>query len=507
MKNQLVRKSLFTFITICEALLLISSFFLFYTCPDHAEHLFSSWLIWNGEVPYRDFFEHHNPLLWYLLAPIVGLMVNNALILYVSRVLCGLMWGVIFWGLYRLGRDFLKLNKTCFGVALCCYFAFLDSYYIFWELRPDFLMLGCFIWGLYFGCRFLKMQKQRDLTLCFGLFAISFLFLQKVLVLLIPILGYGLYLLMKKRITMVQIGWACLPAGGVILLFFGYLYAENAINIYWLLNFDLNAQMMKLHGINNLSVYAYWLPIAGLFGLRYFLKENNPYRNLLVIIWIWDIVSKGIFGASYVHYFIFSNLIAGMIFSHFIVNHLEKKIALLVLICYFLVACDGIRNIRSNRNFYAYYQMHKMIMAESNSGQPLINGVYTFINLYGKRTGYYWFGYGDVAPVAQFLYGIDRQPDIEQMIVTYKPKFEVYQPYPNLIYQKQITSEKLRSRQEEHLKNMVREIALKHELGADETEKFVTYMAKPFFYGFNPYYQYYGSLIKTPFDVLVKRGD
>ena len=68
---------------IIELFLIGRTFYFHYCCIDHAEHLHSSWLVWQGKIPYRDFFEHHNPLMWYILAPIVGLFYNNALILYV----------------------------------------------------------------------------------------------------------------------------------------------------------------------------------------------------------------------------------------------------------------------------------------------------------------------------------------------------------------------------------------------------------------------------------------
>ena len=39
---------------------------------DTLEHVHSSWLVWSGKIPYKDFFQHHNPLLWYVGAPLVG---------------------------------------------------------------------------------------------------------------------------------------------------------------------------------------------------------------------------------------------------------------------------------------------------------------------------------------------------------------------------------------------------------------------------------------------------
>ena len=40
---------------------------------DTLEHIHCSWLVYANFVPYKDFFQHHNPLLWYMFAPFVGL--------------------------------------------------------------------------------------------------------------------------------------------------------------------------------------------------------------------------------------------------------------------------------------------------------------------------------------------------------------------------------------------------------------------------------------------------
>ena len=44
---------------------------------DNIEHLNASWLIWQGYMPYKDFFQHHNPLLWYIFAPLIGKITNQ----------------------------------------------------------------------------------------------------------------------------------------------------------------------------------------------------------------------------------------------------------------------------------------------------------------------------------------------------------------------------------------------------------------------------------------------
>ena len=58
---------------------------------DEVSHLHCSWLIFHGLVPYRDFWQDHSPLLWYLLAPAVAQFHSPAVLIF-SRALAGLLF-------------------------------------------------------------------------------------------------------------------------------------------------------------------------------------------------------------------------------------------------------------------------------------------------------------------------------------------------------------------------------------------------------------------------------
>ena len=53
---------------------------------DELEHVHSAWYVLNGALPYVDFFEHHHPLLWYLLAPALALTGESANAVVVLRL-------------------------------------------------------------------------------------------------------------------------------------------------------------------------------------------------------------------------------------------------------------------------------------------------------------------------------------------------------------------------------------------------------------------------------------
>ena len=123
------------------------AFYYHYMCMDHAEHIHAAWLVWQGQVPYRDFFEHHNPLFWYVLAPFVAAFYKNALVLYAARVVSLGFYIFMLAGFYKLCREFLAVSKTVFGLALLLYFLVYDNYYLLFELQPDAAMWGCFSGG------------------------------------------------------------------------------------------------------------------------------------------------------------------------------------------------------------------------------------------------------------------------------------------------------------------------------------------------------------------------
>ena len=70
--KKIVYSTLGIYITFCILLLVWVVVYSGSGDGDTLEHVHSSWLIYSKKVPYKDFFQHHNPLLWYLAAPVVG---------------------------------------------------------------------------------------------------------------------------------------------------------------------------------------------------------------------------------------------------------------------------------------------------------------------------------------------------------------------------------------------------------------------------------------------------
>ncbi len=144
---------------------------------DELEHLRGAFCVFKGWLPYRDFFEHHNPLIYYLLAPLYSLGENISIIFF-SRSLMLLITGVIFLLVFKLARKcFAPVIGWISIIWLCYVFMFFEKSL---ETRPDLPALACFLLGLW---TLFDLSGKRPLTkaLTAGFcFSLAFLFTQKI---------------------------------------------------------------------------------------------------------------------------------------------------------------------------------------------------------------------------------------------------------------------------------------------------------------------------------------
>lgn len=414
-------------------------FYYHYMCMDHAEHIHASWLVWQGQVPYRDFFEHHNPLLWYIFAPITAIFYKSAIILYVSRVFTFLCYFVAAWGLSNICRDFLNISRTKFLLALMVFCLPYDNYYLLFELQPDALMWTFFFWGFWFFLRYLHQnpnQKSRELNFAFVLFMLSFLVLQKIIVILGILGGYTLFLLYRRKLFWTPVLYALIFPSIMALIFMAYLYYTNSWVLYFLFNYDLNYWMQGFMG--DAKILQNWLiigalPVLAIFSLHHFLEKENFYRNLLCAVMFLEFIQKMIVGAPYVQYFIFSNIISALIIADFVVDKIYNRYIKILLVGGVAAFIGLLAFNPPNTQYPRYYNVQNFIAQNSREDEPIINAVYFFFNLYGRNPSYYWFGYGNVARVAHYLYDVDQGFELNAAIRENLPMFVYVTEYINLL--------------------------------------------------------------------------
>ena len=104
---------------------------------DELEHLRNSYLISIGYIPYRDFFEHHNPLLWIIFSPLFKILpLNVTLYFYIARFTALICSAISLYFGYLIVKRFLK-SAEIFGYFVVFLFIFYPSWYCFSVFKPD----------------------------------------------------------------------------------------------------------------------------------------------------------------------------------------------------------------------------------------------------------------------------------------------------------------------------------------------------------------------------------
>ena len=209
---------------------------------DEVEHVHSAWHVLNGALPYVDFFEHHHPLLWYVLAPVLAVTGESARAVIGLRVVFFLVTPAIAWATYRLARE----CRASPGAAWLSVFVLLSTttfVYVAVAIRPDVpqTLFGV-VSALYFA-RMLRTGSGRDAALSGFFGAVAFLFLQKAILLLalypVPFVLFAARRQLPWRVGLYLIGAfaaACVP-------FAAFLLATGSFDEYLVTNWLMNARV------------------------------------------------------------------------------------------------------------------------------------------------------------------------------------------------------------------------------------------------------------------------
>lgn len=103
--------------------------------PDETQHLHATWAVAQGQLPYRDFWENHTPLLYYCLSPLILLLDEGGQIIFIAR---GIMFLLVLGILYAT----YKIAKICYGTQVAILGVLLLTYMVIFtvmaiETRPD----------------------------------------------------------------------------------------------------------------------------------------------------------------------------------------------------------------------------------------------------------------------------------------------------------------------------------------------------------------------------------
>ena len=400
---------------------------------DNIEHIHSSFMIAIGQVPYRDFFQHHNPLLWYLFAPLVKIFEYNSTI---SEVVCIISFLVFLKSLvyvYCINEEFLS-NKF-WGIVSAGALATPSFKLYAIDFRPDNYMLFCLIAGIYSYFRYLRDKKLKDLSVSFIWFFVSFMFAQKAIFPLF-ILGVSvLWFWYKKEIATRDLLKASVYPLIGFLLFFFYLYYYDMIKLYYVSNYTFNLNLVEGFELSKIAVFPKYMKVIMIFGAIgavFSIFSGNKYWKLLAILFVVEFLQRRLYFSPYSYYYWMLFYFAVLTAVPFLCGVDKKnrlvRVVFISLLYYFLVQAVifYMDLYKEKRERY----LPDYITRNINRCDYVFNGNGMMYNIFAKDPAYYWQLIGQLDVVGEKT-GIYPKPNINKLILELRPKFVYGNSYLN----------------------------------------------------------------------------
>lgn len=391
---------------------------------DNVEHIHATWLVAYGKVPYRDFFEHHNPLLWYIFAPIMKHFTNPMTLLDLAHTI-GILGGMAtFFVVYKICTRFFaaKFSSLLSLLVLCP-----PYYYIFcFNYNPDTFMALCFVAGLYFLFSFWDKPKLASLCLSFEMFFLAFLFTQKILIVLFVLGLLSLYIFYQKKTPLGVIFEALLMPVLSLLLFIALLYSADALEIYWKSNYPFNVIMQKYYGDNKINVTDYKMLVFSLImaavSIICFFKTGGVFFRLVSLLFVIELPLR-CFYFSIAPYYLLPLMIYTCCLNSVLINKLlDKNILIAYLLlgvgCYYAyISYSSYTAVRGKDRSFARYLTQNITPCDY-----ILNSYLGNQSINAKDPHYYWSMLGHV-DIAGEEAGIKPKPNVNELVLRYKPKF------------------------------------------------------------------------------------
>ncbi|MBQ8481857.1 MAG: hypothetical protein IJ532_04935 [Alphaproteobacteria bacterium] len=402
---------------------------------DNLEHLRMSYLVSQGYVPYRDFFEHHHPLLWYMFAPFMKILPHNIItVLFIARFSALIARVIMFYFIYLIFKRFFG-DGTLILYFMLIVFSFYPIWYGFSYFKPDVFELLFFFIGLYLFFMYMHSLKIIYLIASALCFMVSFLFLQTAIFSILPLSVILIYFAKKNpKVTADILIASVLP----ILILSGialYMYENEVIRRYYDLNWTFNRNIFDLCDdfIDFSSVIPYYIVqlFMGIVSLMWVIKKDrdNKYVQTVGLLYIFSIAEHTFFVTTNAHYLILTLIYCSMIIAPVMkqifcsVKKQSKNRAVFYIFSYLFVYIifnfTGLwlwnnNELFRNRKIFSNYDK-----------SPIVNIDNTYKFIWNKHVSYYEMR-NTLHKVDDYLFHTHPEYDINEQIKQYKPEYLEY---------------------------------------------------------------------------------
>ena len=230
-------------------------------CPDEFQHLHATRSLVHGMVPYRDFFEHHTPFLYFLLAPVYAIVGDSISMLFYSWGVMLLFTGGITYLVYKLGKMVYGADTGWIGALFVAYnLMFMDKTI---ETRPDLPGMVFWLLTLIFLIQGMRCKQRRYYLLSGTSIALAILCTPKMLFGGIGLFLAALWLLIDKRTgntlkeSVRAFAWMAVGVAipsAVTCIYFG---VNQGLDDFIYRNFTMNLRWRHRNSLG--ATWSYWL--------------------------------------------------------------------------------------------------------------------------------------------------------------------------------------------------------------------------------------------------------
>lgn len=432
MREKSFNRILFGFLIINCLYLLANIFISSKAMADDFEHLHASWLVWLGQVPYTDFFEHHHPLMWYVFAPLLGAMSGNMLVFFVVRFIVYLVSLVTLYWVYRLIKDFLA-DKTAALLAVNIFCFSNTALNAMVQFKPDAFMQLFFIGGLYCFFAYLRDGKQKQLNAAAVLWTVSFLFLQTLVFLLFPVGLLGIGLVVRKRIALLSVLKALILPFALVLAAVGFLYYSGNLQRYYELNWLVNSAIWEEIRDYRITDYSplYGVLLSGMAAAVYKLwRCRNIYLWLVFALYVWELFLRTCYISVGLYYFKMLLLYNAVWLALALQDIYERRkksayvvVAVSVIFCGKFWLFEGVGEI----NTLTMLGVATDITQNSSRSDIVLATNNMPLGVFNQNPHYYWFSWKYIGKIDARLFAYAEPFDINRIIVQKRPKFVYFE--------------------------------------------------------------------------------
>ncbi|MEP2026663.1 MAG: glycosyltransferase family 39 protein [Reichenbachiella sp.] len=389
---------------------------------DELEAVHSAWKILDGERIYIDFFQHHHPLFYYSLIPIIHIFGASTATLLVLRFLMFSMFILFLTGTFKFSLTLFK-DKS---VAWLC-IVLLSSMAMFTqkaiEIRPDVPQALLGLTAIFLLFRYIRNHRLNGLTLSAFCLGVSFLFLQKTIFIIASVGLIQLLWVYQQKYSFKEllIYWCVFVL--TIAPYYAYLISYNQFENYlfwnWTLNMNFKGGFSAFNTLVESFSYNHFIWIFFVLGMVRFYKEKQFDVLLLSFLLL---LSVFLVKAPYRQYFMpfipFMCIISS--YALLAIQYRKQRYILVTMI----VLVPLVYFLRTIIVYPNQPQLKKIewVLNKTNHGDLIYDGD-VYFNVFRADVDFFWYSTDpDKGGLKTYMSLQEYDYDIYQIIENKKPK-------------------------------------------------------------------------------------